>query len=82
MKKLYHIADADEGRDVGRMAYVVVLGDNCRDADGVHLIIVATYPSRRTTESGAIGPATFPRRHSSTLLSPRSAAFLNIAVAL
>jgi hypothetical protein len=38
--------------------------------------------SRCTMESCAIGPAKFPRKRSVALLSPRSAAFLNIAVAL
>src|SRR5712691_6784062 len=38
--------------------------------------------SRWTMESCAIGPVELPRRRSAARLSPRSAAFLNIAVAL
>jgi hypothetical protein len=37
-RRLYHIADADEERGVGRAASVVVLGDGCRDADVVGLL--------------------------------------------
>lgn len=39
--RLYHIADADEERGVGRTASVVVLGDGCRDADVEGLVELA-----------------------------------------